>query len=102
MPLPASADAFMERFLQSASGAFNIFTIYIGDRLGLSRALNWGRPVNRRRACRAHHTHHRYIREWLDQQSVAGILAVENEREEATNAVTCPQGISSRSSIARA
>jgi hypothetical protein len=35
-------DAFIEQFLQFASGPFNIFAIYIGDRLGLYRALAEG------------------------------------------------------------
>jgi hypothetical protein len=37
-------DAFMERFLQFASGTFNMFSIYIGDRLGLYRALSESGP----------------------------------------------------------
>ena len=32
-------DAFIERFLQSAAGAFNMLSIYMGDRLSLYRAL---------------------------------------------------------------
>lgn len=32
-------DAFVERLLTSTSGAFDIFTIFIGHRLGFYRAL---------------------------------------------------------------
>jgi hypothetical protein len=32
-------DAFIERFLESALGTFDIFTIYIGYRLGFYQAL---------------------------------------------------------------
>lgn len=32
-------EAFMERLLKSASGTFDMFTIYIGDRLGFYQAL---------------------------------------------------------------
>jgi hypothetical protein len=35
-------DAFIERFLQFAGGTFSLFSIYIGDRLGLYRALAEG------------------------------------------------------------
>lgn len=35
-------EAFIERLLKSASGTFNIFTIYIGDRLGFYRELTNG------------------------------------------------------------
>ena len=38
-------DAFIERFLGFASGTFNMFSIYIGDRLGLYRALAEGGPA---------------------------------------------------------
>jgi len=87
--MPAEAisqqrDTFIERFFQNTAGAFNIFTIYIGDRLGLYRALTEAGPSTAGELAGRTHTHHRYIREWLDQQSVAGILAVENEREEAS------------------
>src|SRR5215212_6430089 len=32
-------DALVERLLQSASGAFDVFTVYLGDRLGFYQAL---------------------------------------------------------------
>ena len=32
-------DAFIERLLQSTSGVFDMFTAYIGERLGFYRAL---------------------------------------------------------------
>lgn len=38
-------DAFIERFLQFASGTFTLFSVYIDDRLGLYRALIEGGPV---------------------------------------------------------
>ena len=53
-------DAFIERFLQSTAGAFSLFSIYIGDRLGLYRALaeagpftsaRWGRLDHDRQSC---------------------------------------------------
>src|SRR5512147_2850149 len=72
-------DAFVEKFLQSAAGAFNVFSIYIGDRLGLYRALAEGGPVTSAELAAQTGTHERYIREWLEQQTVAGILYVEDE-----------------------
>jgi len=72
-------DAFVERFLGFASGAFNIFSIYIGDRLGLYRALVEAGPSTSDELARQTGTHERYIREWLEQQTVAGILEVEKE-----------------------
>lgn len=72
-------DAFVERFLQFASGTFSLFSIYIGDRLGLYRALAEGGPFTSAELAMRTNTHERYIREWLEQQTVAGILEVENE-----------------------
>jgi hypothetical protein len=66
-------DAFIERFLQFAGGAFNIFAIYIGDRLGLYRALAEGGPSTAAELAARTHTHERYVREWLEQQTVADI-----------------------------
>ncbi|HJR79373.1 MAG TPA: methyltransferase domain-containing protein [Anaerolineales bacterium] len=76
-------DAFMERFLQFASGTFNMFSIYIGDRLGLYRVLAEGGPATSAELASRTGTHERYIREWLEQQTVAGILEVEDETQPA-------------------
>lgn len=76
-------DAFMEKFLESMSGTFNIFTIYIGDRLGLYRALVDSGPSTAEELAAQTSTHSRYIREWLEQQTIAGILEVENESSTA-------------------
>lgn len=75
-------DAFVERFLGFASGAFSLFSIYIGDQLGLYRALAEGGPATSAELASRTGTHERYIREWLEQQTVAGILDVENENHD--------------------
>ncbi|HSK66073.1 MAG TPA: hypothetical protein VK888_04030, partial [Anaerolineales bacterium] len=76
--IAAQRDAFIERFLQSAAGTFSLFSIYLGDRLGLYRALAEGDPATSAELAARTGTHERYIREWLEQQTVAGILEVEN------------------------
>jgi SAM-dependent methyltransferase len=75
-------DAFIERFLQSASGAFVMLSIYMGDRLGLYRALAEGGPATSKELASRTGTQERYIREWLEQQTVAGILEVKQENHE--------------------
>jgi hypothetical protein len=72
-------DAFIERFLQHAAGTFSLFSIYIGDRLGLYRALADEGPAAPAELASRTGTHERYIREWLEQQTVAGILEVQDE-----------------------
>jgi SAM-dependent methyltransferase len=75
-------DAFIERFLGYAAGTFSLFSIYIGDHLGYYRALAEGSLTSAELAARTN-THERYAREWLEQQTVAGILQVEDENANA-------------------
>jgi SAM-dependent methyltransferase len=91
--IASQRDAFIERFLQSAAGTFSLFSIYIGDRLGLYRALVEGGPATSGELASRTATHERYIREWLEQQTVAGILEVENEDHGAeTRRFSLPPG----------
>ena len=67
-----------QRLLASTIGALELFGVYLGDRLGLYRALSDGHgrtPADLAAACRIHP---RYAREWLEQQAVAGILMVDD------------------------
>jgi 2-polyprenyl-3-methyl-5-hydroxy-6-metoxy-1,4-benzoquinol methylase len=73
-----SRDALVERLLQSTSGAFDIFTIHIGDRLGLYEVLADDGPLTSVELSNRTGTNERYMREWLEQQTVVGILAVED------------------------
>ena len=76
-------DAFLERLLQSTRGTFELFSIYIGVRLGLYEALARGGPQTSTELASRTATVERYVREWLEQQTVAGILEVDDERAEA-------------------
>jgi SAM-dependent methyltransferase len=72
-------DAFVERLLASTRGTFDIFTIYIGDRMGFYRALSEHGPATSGELAARTGACERYVREWLEQQTVAGILTVEDE-----------------------
>ncbi len=74
----AQRDAFLDRMLRSASGVFDIFSMYLGDRLGFYQALAQGSALTSTELAARTTTHERYAREWLEQQTVAGILAVED------------------------
>jgi 2-polyprenyl-3-methyl-5-hydroxy-6-metoxy-1,4-benzoquinol methylase len=76
-------DALVERMLQSTAGLFTIFTTYIGDALGYYRALAGGEWMTSTELAAKTGTHERYAREWLEQQTVAGILTVEDESADA-------------------
>src|SRR5215208_2947217 len=64
--IASQRDAFVERFLGFASGTFSLFSIYMGDRLGLYRALAEGGPATSTELASRTGTHERYIREWLE------------------------------------
>jgi hypothetical protein len=72
-------DAFMGRLLNSAQGVVDIFAIHIGNQLGLYRALADGGWRTSTELAAEADAHERYVREWLEQQAVTGILEVENE-----------------------
>src|ERR1044072_1150198 len=71
-------DTFIERLMKSAAGVFDIFTIYIGHRLGFYEAMANCDFLNSTELASRTGTHERYAREWLEQQTVSGILQVEN------------------------
>lgn len=71
-------DGFINRMLQSAAGVFDTFTIYLGARLGYYDTLAKHGPLTSVDLAERTGTHERYAREWLEQQTVTGILNVEN------------------------
>lgn len=74
-------DELVERLFGASLGAIEVFTVYLGDRLGLYRALSDGGPLTSRELAARTGTHERYAREWLEQQAVAGILEVDDADE---------------------
>ena len=76
-------DAFLERLLDSVTGTLDVFSIYIGDRLGFYDALSADGALTSSVLASRTRTHERYAREWLEQQAVTGILDVDDARAEA-------------------
>jgi len=58
-----------------------MFTIYIGDQLGFYEVLAGEKPLTSSELASRTGTHERYVREWLEQQTVSGILEVEDADE---------------------
>jgi len=79
MTTEPQTEIFLEKLLQSARGTFEIFSVYLGVKLGYYAALDAGGPANAKGLARRTRTHERYTREWLEQQGVAGILKVDDE-----------------------
>jgi 2-polyprenyl-3-methyl-5-hydroxy-6-metoxy-1,4-benzoquinol methylase len=77
------ADAFAERVFGSLMGSMEIASIYLGDRLGLYRALGQadGALTSAELGERAG-VAERYAREWLEQQAAIGYLTVEDAAAE--------------------
>ncbi len=71
-----------ERLFEATIGALELFGVYLGVRLGLYGAL---RDSGRTAAelADAASIHPRYAREWLEQQAVAGVLAVDDPAKDA-------------------
>src|SRR3954468_2645770 len=72
-----TADAFAERILGSALGAIEVFTVFMGDRLGGYRSLTEDGPATPGDLAKRTGTNERYAREWLEQQAVCGILVTD-------------------------
>ncbi len=70
-------DDFADRLFGDALGAFTIFSVHIGDRLGFYRALAGSAGLTPAELARRTGTHERYVREWLEHQAAACILAVD-------------------------
>jgi 2-polyprenyl-3-methyl-5-hydroxy-6-metoxy-1,4-benzoquinol methylase len=74
----ATRDALAERLFQSAIATLDLYGIYLGDQLGLYRALAARGPSNSSELAEAAEINERYAREWLEQQAATGILAVDD------------------------
>jgi len=71
-----STEGLVERLFDSGLKALELFTVYIGDRLGLYKALAAGGPGTPGEIARRIDLNERYVREWLEQQAVAAIITV--------------------------
>lgn len=69
-------DRLLEIMLDSTAGALRMLTIYIGDQLGYYPALAKHGPLTSVQLADLTGTHARYAREWLEHQTVSGVLTV--------------------------
>lgn len=77
-------DALAERLFQSTLATWDIVTVYLGHRLGLYRTLSEIEPATSGELAASSGLAERYVREWLEQQAVAGLLECENPEADAT------------------
>lgn len=77
----AARDALVERLFAATVGSLELLHVYIGERLGLYRALASATgPMTSSEVAAATGISERYAREWLEEQAVAGILEMAQDR----------------------
>jgi SAM-dependent methyltransferase len=75
-PPNSAATAFAVRMWMACLATQELFTVYLGVRLGIYAELAAGGPGTVAELARRTGVAHRYLLEWLEQQAVAGILGV--------------------------
>jgi 2-polyprenyl-3-methyl-5-hydroxy-6-metoxy-1,4-benzoquinol methylase len=73
----ARRDALGERLFGATLGAMDVLSVYLGDRLGLYRALADRGASSSEELAAATGLDERYLREWLEQQATTGILELD-------------------------
>jgi 2-polyprenyl-3-methyl-5-hydroxy-6-metoxy-1,4-benzoquinol methylase len=72
------AAALADRLFHNMVGALELFTVYLGERLGLYRALDRDGPATSTELAARTGTAERYIREWLEHHAASGLLGVDD------------------------
>ena len=71
-PAIPSAEELVGRLLESTIGAMDVYSVYLGERLGYYKALYEDGPATSVELARRTNTAERYAREWLEQQATTG------------------------------
>jgi SAM-dependent methyltransferase len=74
---PTQTEALVERLFGAAIDTLEIASVHLGGRLGFYRALADGGDATPAELAARTGTVERYVREWLEQQAVAGFLSVD-------------------------
>jgi 2-polyprenyl-3-methyl-5-hydroxy-6-metoxy-1,4-benzoquinol methylase len=74
----ARRDELAGRLFGAVIGTLDLQAVYLGDRLGLYRALHEGGPATPVELAERAGVHPRYAREWLEHQAVGAILDVDD------------------------
>jgi 2-polyprenyl-3-methyl-5-hydroxy-6-metoxy-1,4-benzoquinol methylase len=75
-------DALAGKLFSAAVESLDLLSVYLGDRLGLYRALADGGALTPVELAGAAGIHARYAREWLEQQAASGILDLESDSDD--------------------
>src|SRR5947208_3228584 len=85
-------DALVGRLFMSAVEAFDLFSVYLGERLGLYRVLADDGPLTSAELAAAAGIHERYAREWLEHQAASDLLEVEADMDGNERRFSIPAG----------
>jgi hypothetical protein len=76
---------FMAKILSDFGGAASSILVYIGDKLGLYKAMSdFGKPITSQELASLTGTSERYIREWLANQAAGGYLIYDPSSQKYT------------------
>jgi 2-polyprenyl-3-methyl-5-hydroxy-6-metoxy-1,4-benzoquinol methylase len=87
----AATEAFVGRIFEAAVGTMDLLSIAIGSRLGLYAALAEHGPLTSAELATRTGIAERYAREWLEQQAVTDVLAVDGATTAATRRYRLPE-----------
>ncbi|HZN75207.1 MAG TPA: class I SAM-dependent methyltransferase [Micromonosporaceae bacterium] len=76
-PATNATDALVERLFAAVIDTLEVATVHLGGRLGFYRALADGGDATSIELAARTGCAERYVREWLEQQAVAGLLTVD-------------------------
>lgn len=77
------ANALADRLSQNATATLELYAVYLGERLGLYRALADGEAVTSGELAARTGVAERYAREWLEHQAVNELVEVDDPRADA-------------------
>ena len=91
----------MGKVLSDFGGAASAILVYIGDKLGLYKAMSdFGKPITSQELANITQTSERYIREWLANQAAGGYLSYDSSSQRYTLPVEHAQALVNESSLA--
>ena len=93
-PAAVARDRLAERLFGATIAALDLYPVWLGERLGLYRALADAGPLTAAGLAGRAGVDERYAREWLEHQAVAGLLDVGDEGRDdpATRTFSIPAG----------
>jgi SAM-dependent methyltransferase len=107
-PSPTTIDneklqQFMGKVLSDFGGAASAILVYIGDKLGLYKAISdFAKPITSQELANITSTSERYIREWLANQAAGGYLTYDSSSQRYTLPLEHAQALVNESSPAYA